>query len=83
MEEVSPEKGIFNVYPNPVMDKLNIVGLGEYDYLQIVDQYGRIVGKSSGNQKAIELSVESLVEGLYILVVVKDGEMQCVKFEKR
>ena len=75
----------FGIYPNPVIDQLNVFipkGFNEANY-RIFDLLGSLVshGIVSGNRTAIDLS--SLNPGLYIAVVSSEEQLNSFKIIKR
>ncbi len=70
------------VYPNPVKDRLNITEADGADYT-ITDVTGRNIstGILSGSKAGVDAS--SLVPGMYILHISKDGHTEQVKFVKQ
>ncbi len=72
----------FSVYPNPVKDLLNITDADGADYT-ISDVTGRSISKGilSGSKAGVDAS--SLVPGMYILHISKEGHTEQVKFVKQ
>lgn len=72
----------YAVYPNPVKDRLNITNADAADYT-ISDVTGRSVstGILSGSKSVVDAS--SLVPGVYILYISKEGHTEQVKFVKQ
>jgi len=68
-----------NVYPNPASDELNIV----FDnfkseneiHIELINSSGSLVLKSNILQKESKLDLANLQPGVYILKIVKDGEI--------
>ena len=63
------------IYPNPVVNTLNIQGVDENTALEVYN----LIGKSVLKDKGTELDVTSLVQGTYILRI----NNQYVKFIKK
>jgi hypothetical protein len=70
------------VYPNPVKDRLNITNADGAAYT-VTDVTGRSIstGILSGSMAGVDAS--SLVPGMYILHISKDGHTEQVKFVKQ
>lgn len=58
-----------NLYPNPSKGKIIITGLFPDDKIEILNTAGQIVFSTGSNEKEIELTVNSLKEGFYILKI--------------
>ena len=78
------------LYPNPAsqMATLNFNAVKESAYsLRVINSLGQSVYSSEGNAiegaNAIELNLENLSNGLYIVQVVQDGSMQQVNLVKK
>ncbi len=63
------------VYPNPVVNTLNILGISETELLFVYDLSGKCLMSGTGNK----VEVSSLIKGTYILKV----NNQCIKFIKK
>lgn len=59
------------VYPNPVMDQLTVTGLNkdEYDRLTVYNMQGAQLLKQTINGESARIDVNSLPEGVYLLVL--------------
>jgi len=73
------EKNQFNLYPNPVDQKLNIVwqhGLNEPSKVEIYDLMGRLIErqKVDRNQSHLVLSTDLLDSGIYLIKVLDEQE---------
>jgi len=67
-------EGYFEVYPNPVTDELNIVGLGQGLLYEIINTGGQVVlsGTLSGNNGEVmsaKLKMDGLTGGIYLVRV--------------
>ncbi|MDQ3110458.1 MAG: PKD domain-containing protein [Bacteroidota bacterium] len=74
---------ISGIYPNPVNDQLNISFNSDLTngQLEIVDQAGRVVmSKQNVSGKTINLDVESLASGIYLLRVFDENGTSAVRF---
>ena len=63
----------FNIYPNPVNDKLNIITEVEIEEVVVYDVYGRLQSTVNGQQSTVDVS--DLNSGVYFVkVVTSEGE---------
>lgn len=81
INESSLNKNISNVYPNPVLNRLNLdINLSQSESfdISILDSYGRNVAviKHNGEQglNKIQLNLEELSSGLYFIHVGQNSE---------
>ena len=68
----------FNVYPNPVNDRLNIEAEAEIEEVVVYDVYGRVqnLSNSATQQLSNSIDVANLNSGVYFVkVVTANGEM--------
>ncbi len=74
---------IENIYPNPANDNLRIVlkSGSEYKDLHFLDLVGKLIRPTSVDriQEGLEVNVSNLNEGVYILEIVTDKEINKVK----
>ncbi len=69
--EVIPK---FLVYPNPITSNLNIeTNFSEIYKIQIVDSQGRLVLESTSSGLGSVLAIESLVDGVYTIVLTSEN----------
>jgi hypothetical protein len=87
-ENEKPE--VMSLYPNPAsqMATLNFSSAKEGDYqIRVINALGQSVysaeGKASEGANTIELNLENLSSGLYIVQLVQDGQRQQVNMIKR
>ncbi|MBL7682951.1 MAG: T9SS type A sorting domain-containing protein [Flavipsychrobacter sp.] len=69
------------VYPNPTKDKLNIKGVESASYT-IMNIMGAEVSSGNISSSATEISVESLISGVYTLILTEKETSQKIKFTK-
>lgn len=69
------------VFPNPVVDILNIETDSEIERVEVIDRGGRTVISHTGNERSIDLG--SLSAGYYIVRIVTDGGAGSVSVIKR
>lgn len=73
-------KSIFNIYPNPVTDVINILSDKNLSTVCIYDAAGRIALQSSNNT----INVENLAKGTYIVSIkYADGSVETKKIVKK
>ena len=74
---------ISRIYPNPSDDKLIIELIDNYniDKLEFFDFSGKIItpNKVEKNQNILDINVSNLIEGIYILEIVSDKEINKIK----
>lgn len=68
------------LYPNPVVDMLNIESDSEIRYVEIFDISGRMVLRAEGNDTRI--STQSLTSGVYAVRVVTENDVLVQKIVK-
>ncbi len=77
INSVNDDELDFNVFPNPVMDVLNIVvkNAGETLSVRVIDQLGRVVLVSSVNQtNEMKLNTNVLSTGVYFVTVTSGNK---------
>jgi hypothetical protein len=67
--EEEPVKGRFEIYPNPVSDKLYIKGLPEHKTIYIYDMTGRLVNYWEINCLTGEIPLNDIQPGTYMLKI--------------
>lgn len=71
-----------NVYPNPVMNELN-VSFPSIREIQIIDVSGKTISSNYfQNEDKINLSVSELQNGIYTMKVITEGGVASMKFLK-
>lgn len=58
---------VINIYPNPVVDVLNVSGLKESSELRIINTNGQIVLKQNINVNSLSINVSELKAGAYVI----------------
>jgi len=71
------------MFPNPVVEKLSIVGLGAFSTIHIFNIHGQKLFKTQMEEKVVELDLALLNSGLYLIKVESGGETVCKKFIKQ
>lgn len=75
------------IYPNPVIDKVNILlpDNSSGHTIVITDIAGRSIKKaiSTANQKSITLNVDELSKGVYMVKIISANQSNCYKFIKQ
>ena len=75
---------LINIYPNPVVEMLNISGLKGNSELRIVNANGQVVLKQNTNVNSLGVDVSKLVTGNYIIeVLVEDRKITSKMFIKK
>lgn len=72
-----------SIYPNPVKDILHIVQKDSISKVEIYDLSGKLIQQSNTNSNAVEVNVQTLVKGVYLLKVISNnGKTQTTKLVK-
>lgn len=71
------------IYPNPIINKIDIYGLSGSTQLQVTDHTGRLVVLTHTNRSSETIYLSSLPAGVYLLQVVQNNKViQNVKLLK-
>lgn len=76
----SYDSGTLTIYPNPVAEgnlltiKVSDPNMSEY-YVQIYDNSGQVVKEAIGYENDMNLSLESMQQGLYIVKIIKENKV--------
>jgi hypothetical protein len=74
----------FNIYPNPVQDKLYIEAEAEIEEVVVYDVYGRRqVTETPSHQCNLSVDVSNLNSGVYFVKVVTDNGEAVQRFIKK
>ncbi|MDW3197376.1 MAG: zinc-dependent metalloprotease family protein [Cytophagales bacterium] len=68
------------VYPNPVSEMLNVVGVPEDAHVSLISLSGQVIGKGIGQD---EFDMSALNPGIYILKVVAADQVRTMKILKQ
>lgn len=71
-----------SVYPNPVIDKLNIDYAKDISSVSVFDLYGRQVFSQEANSNQVQLDLSSLANGLYFVILKTGNEFKSFRFLK-
>jgi hypothetical protein len=74
-------KSDVQIFPNPVGVNLNVNGIMGFDYLDVVDVYGRTLVSKTISDEKIEIDVSHLSQGIYF-VCLWGKDPQSIKFVK-
>ena len=77
----SEEEIEFSIYPNPVLDILNIKFNGSFSY-ELIDITGKIIQSGSGSNNLI-LNVSDVATGLYTIIISADQIKKTKKIIKQ
>jgi len=69
------------LFPNPVMDKLQISSSTKIDFVELVDLNGKLIMKSFVNGLEGEINLSQVVRGVYILRIINEKESHIVKIQ--
>ncbi|MFW5831274.1 MAG: T9SS type A sorting domain-containing protein, partial [Prolixibacteraceae bacterium] len=62
----------FNIYPNPVKNRLQIITSAADFKVEIIDQTGKIIKQHFLNSEKAELDLSDLKQGFYVIRIVHD-----------
>ena len=83
-EGVEEHETSFNIYPNPVNDKLYIETLTQTQTIEIYDIYGRLqVSEMPRCQGGFVIEVSNLTPGVYSVIIKTDDEAVVRRFVKK
>lgn len=68
------------VYPNPVSEMLNVVGVPEDAHVSLISLTGQVIGRGIGQD---EFDMSALNPGIYILKVVASDQVRTMKILKQ
>ena len=71
------------VFPNPVNSKLHILSPKRLEYINIYDASGKLVLNKIVGDRELDVFVQFLESGSYILEGISDSGKQSVKFIKK
>ncbi len=63
------------MYPNPVVNSLNVTGLSNATTIKIFNATGQLVAIERTTANSVSLDVASLKPGVYVLQVLRNGEV--------
>jgi len=70
------------VYPNPASDKLYISNTNVGSTIEIYNNIGALVATKKANNSLEEISLSSLVDGVYLIKSINKGSVSVAKFIK-
>lgn len=73
----------FNIYPNPTKNVLNIESNTNIETLELFDLLGRKVIKISPSAEKVQLNLENLNSGIFVLVISSEGKQLVKKIVKK
>ncbi|SDQ19755.1 Por secretion system C-terminal sorting domain-containing protein [Chryseobacterium soldanellicola] len=76
-------KSTARIYPNPVLDVLNIEDTKTVKSIEIYDLNGKLIKNESINNKKASVRLSDLIPGVYTAKIVSDKGNQTVKFIKK
>ncbi len=84
MANIIQNEGVsFQLYPNPVENKLTISGVNPESTAKIVDMGGRLIMEFTFDSIEKEIDLSNLSEGVYQIKIEKDGVIEQSKFVKQ
>jgi hypothetical protein len=79
----SATKSLVTVYPNPVVDVLNIESPSKVQSVSVYDLSGKAVSNQILNATKSQVNLSKLAPGVYIVNIVIDNETKTVKVMKK
>lgn len=76
-------KSVINIYPNPVVDYLNISSVANAKKISVIDLTGRTVLTQEASSKENRVNMTSLTAGTYIVTVETNDGMKSFKVVKK
>lgn len=73
----------FIIYPNPVIDLLNISSTETINNIQIFDISGKKVFTTSPHNKMTQLDLSTIVPGIYLVKLIAEDSVRIVKMIKK
>ncbi|MCB9065091.1 MAG: T9SS type A sorting domain-containing protein [Chitinophagales bacterium] len=82
---VNGQQGGISIYPNPVVDDVNIsiTDLNGRGLIQVVDMTGKVLQSQTVNNTTVKLNVSELPSGIYMLQFSDDENSAQIKFNKK
>jgi len=75
---------LFSVFPNPSMDRIQLLGLKNNSLLVFYDITGKIALQVNKVQASEQVDISELKAGMYLLKsVASDGSIETLKFIKK
>lgn len=71
------------VYPNPATDKLYVSNTNIGSTIEIYNSVGALVASKKANNSLEEISLSSLVDGVYVVKSINKGSVSVAKFIKK
>lgn len=79
----TPSEFAYNMYPNPVLNVLNIDNTSNATQVDVYDAAGRIVRTVEVTSDKVAIDVNELQTGVYIVTVTNENGIQSSKFIKK
>ena len=73
---------LFNIYPNPTHNKLNISCLDEFNEIKIINISGDLVEQTIVNNNTISINTSDFQSGIYFIRIKSDNGIASYKFIK-
>ena len=70
------------IHPNPAQDVLQLTANMVLNHVELLDVFGRVIERSSPNSMNLQISVESLVNGIYYLKMSSNESSHIERFIK-
>ncbi len=82
-EVLNVKKNRALVYPNPVSDKLQIEMANTNSYITISNLSGQVIMEKESSEKIMDIDMNSLEAGIYVLNILSNGERTTQKIVKK
>jgi len=83
--EVFNTKNTISLYPNPANNLLNLKSDFEIQHIEVYDIFGKLILEKDFKEISaeVQINIENLSSGLYLLVVQSDSAKKVLKFIKQ
>jgi hypothetical protein len=83
--EVFNTKNTISLYPNPANNLLNLKSDFEIQHIEVYDIFGKLILEKDFKEISaeVQIDIENLSSGLYLLVVQSDSAKKVLKFIKQ
>ncbi len=69
------------VFPNPASNSIQLSGIIKPGTYQIFDITGKHIQSGTFSTQQLEINIQELNNGLYVIKIIQDASLDCLKFE--
>lgn len=77
------EKSYIRIFPNPALNKLNIFKVKDFNNLQVIDAAGKVVWQQKISNENVQINIQRLLPGNYILKLQGTTQVKSLQFLKQ